>query len=262
MRSQFCTYERIITEDAQKWATELGYPNSLHRKVWEYIFICQALDKYGFLKQGKSGLGFAVGTEPLASLFASYGVSIVATDLDTDEAVEKGWQKTNEHAKNKEALNTRGLCEEKLFDKLVEFEFADMNSIPDHFDESFDFTWSACAFEHLGTLDKGIDFVCNSVKCLKPGGIAVHTTEYNVCSNSKTIEEGGTVIYRKQDLQRLVKKVRSLGYLIDDIDWDLGTSPVDYHIDIPPYKQNPHLKLQLLGYTTTSVGLIVHKPML
>ena len=37
----------------------------------------------------------------------------------------------------------------------------------------FDFVWSACAFEHLGSILNGLEFVVNSVKCLKPGGVVL-----------------------------------------------------------------------------------------
>ena len=55
----------------------------LHRKIWEFCFIAQALDERGMLARGRRGLGFAVGTEPLPAMFASRGCAIVATDLAT-----------------------------------------------------------------------------------------------------------------------------------------------------------------------------------
>ena len=54
-----------------------------------------------------------------------------------------------------------------------------MNHLPDDL-RGFDFTWSSCALEHLGTLAAGADFVVAQMDCLRPGGVAVHTTEFLV----------------------------------------------------------------------------------
>jgi 2-polyprenyl-3-methyl-5-hydroxy-6-metoxy-1,4-benzoquinol methylase len=260
MKSQLCTQEKLASELYQKWATIFGDPNFMHRKVWEWVFISEALHSSGVLRPGMSGLGFAVGSEPLTAVFASKGASILATDLDTESATEKGWLHGNQHAANKSALNARKLCEETVFNRLVNFQFADMNNIPKEFEGRFDFNWSSCAFEHLGSIQRGLDFVSNSMKVLKPGGVSVHTTEFNVCSNDETVETGDTVIFRKKDIQTLIYRLELDGYEVAEMDWSYGTSPLDYYVDIPPYKHNPHLKLMLDGYVTTSIGLIVRKP--
>jgi hypothetical protein len=142
---------------------------------------------------------------------------------------------------------------------LTEFEFVDMRKIPGKYSQKFDFTWSACALEHLGSLDAGMDFILESMKTIKPGGVAIHTTEFNVSSEDSTIEIGDTVLYRKKDLEKLIQKARMEGFEID-MDWNYGGQPLDYYVDIPPYQHNPHLKLLLSGYTATSVGLIISKP--
>jgi hypothetical protein len=41
-----------------------------------------------------------------------------------------------------------------MFDALVDFDVADMNAMPDTLGQ-FDFVWSACAFEHLGSIRQG-----------------------------------------------------------------------------------------------------------
>jgi hypothetical protein len=120
----------------------------------------------------------------------------------------------------------------------------------------FDFLWSSCAFEHLGSLMAGHQFVVESMKCLKPGGLAVHTTEFNAGSNDATVSEGATVIYRKKDIEALASDLRSKGHLIS-LNFDSGNLPADYHIDIPPYTHDTHLKLRLQQHTTTSIGIVV-----
>jgi hypothetical protein len=160
----------------------------MHRKVWEWCFISEALRALGHLKPGGKGLGFAVGQEPLVSIFNSYGVAITATDLDTASAAQQGWVETNQHAIGKNILNQKGFCSESEFERLTEFEFVDMRKIPGKYSQKFDFTWSACALEHLGSLAAGMEFILESMKTIKPGGVAIHTTEFNVSSEDSTIE--------------------------------------------------------------------------
>jgi hypothetical protein len=49
-----------------------GKPVPSHRKLWEWCYIAQVLWERGLLQPGRPGLGFGVGHEPLAALFASF----------------------------------------------------------------------------------------------------------------------------------------------------------------------------------------------
>lgn len=243
----------------QQWCLDLKErPGHLHRKVWEWAFICEALSERGMLQEGRLGLGFAVGEEPLASMFASRGARILATDLAREDAVAIGWADTRQHASELAMLNRRAICADREFNMRVEFRECDMNAIPANFGGKYDFTWSACALEHLGSITRGKQFVHNSLACLKPGGVAVHTTEYNISSNTNTVDNAGTVIFRKCDIEALAAALRAQQHEID-INWDEGDGPADTFLDVPPYKHDPHLKLQLEGYATTSIGLIIRR---
>ena len=131
-----------------------------------------------------------------------------------------------------------------------------MNAVPADL-TGFDFAWSSCALEHLGTLAAGMDFVVAQMACLRPGGVAVHTTEYLVSSNDATVEAGGTVFYRRRDIEGLVQRLRRAGHDVD-MDYSLGSTPEDVHVDVPPYT-DVHLRTELAGYVTTSLALIVTK---
>ncbi|HEY8047930.1 MAG TPA: methyltransferase domain-containing protein [Ramlibacter sp.] len=245
--------------DFQEWVQRLKeHREHRHRKPWEWAFICQALFERDMLRSGRKGLGFAVGQEPMTALFASSGANIVATDLFTDASAAKGWVETGQHASGYEAINLRGLCDEAVLRERVEFRFADMNHIPEDFHGQFDFVWSACAFEHLGSLELGKQFVVNSMKCLRAGGVAVHTTEFNVSSNWNTVKEGDTVLYRRRDIDDLLRRLRRQGHAAD-IDYDIGNSVADGTIDLPPYKHTVHMKLRIGDFVSTSIGLIISK---
>ncbi len=258
MKSRICTQEQLESKEFQDWAERLKEQRGrMHRKLWEYCFIIQALYERNLLQPNVSGLGFGVGIEPLASLFCSFDASICATDISTDIAKESGWVDTSQHAAGLESLNLRELCPDELFDKNCTFQHADMNDIPDNL-RDFDFVWSSCALEHLGSIQKGKEFIYNAMDCLKPGGIAVHTTEYNVSSNIFTLKQGGTVLFRQRDIKNIIRNLRRKGHHIE-MDFTLGTLPNDQFIDVPPYKGDPHLKLKLNKYVITSIGLIIQK---
>jgi hypothetical protein len=132
-----------------------------------------------------------------------------------------------------------------------------MNAIPSDL-RDYDFCWSACCYEHLGSIRMGLDFLHNCLATLKPGGVSVHTTEFNLSSNAKTLEAPELVIFRKQDFETVIAELVSAGHTVEPLNLWPGTTPVDEHIDLPPYGAT-HLKLELQGYCTTSIGLIVTK---
>jgi hypothetical protein len=87
-----------------------------------------------------------------------------------------------------------------------------MNHIPSHLADRFDFCWSTCSFEHLGSLEHGLRFVENSIGTLKVGGIAVHTTEFNLSSDADTLESPNLSVYRRRDIEKLVKALEQAGH--------------------------------------------------
>ncbi len=257
--SQACTQAQMDEPAFFKWCDEIGEAARYHRKQWEFCFILQALHLGGMMAPGKRGLGFGVGAEPLVSLIADYGANVVATDLEPRRARRTGWIMSAQYAKSKEELNARGLCEPDEFERLVDYRHVDMNAIPEEFVGQFDFCWSACAFEHLGSIPNGLEFVAKSVETLKPGGVAVHTTEFNCSSDDETLDRSSTVLFRRRDFLDLSERLRADGYVID-FNFNLGDQPLDRHIDVAPYAVDNHLKLQLQKWVTTSFGLIIHKP--
>ncbi|MDB5857394.1 MAG: hypothetical protein JWQ76_1083 [Ramlibacter sp.] len=253
--SQLCTHRQFDEPEFAFWTREMQLPLRTHRKLWEFVYILQSLRTHGMLAAGRKGLGFGTGQEPLPAVMAKNGVEVLATDLDTAKASARGWVDTNQHASALADLNQPGICEPERFARLVRFEFADMNALPPRYN-GFDFCWSACALEHLGSIDAGLEFIENSLRCLKPGGVAVHTTEYNCCSDSRTLKRGGTVIFRMQDFLRLGEKLRAQGHEVS-FNFHQGDREVDRHVDVPPYSQEPHLKLRLMKYVATSIGLTI-----
>jgi len=145
-----------------------------------------------------------------------------------------------------------------------------MNAVPADL-AGFDFCWSICALEHLGSIDKGLGFIEASLATLRPGGTAVHTLEFNVENDGPTIDNWITVLFQQRHLEALATRLRSQGHRVEELDFDTGSMPMDQFIDLPPWHHDPgenaavnlgeplHLKLAIDGFVSTSFGLIVTK---
>jgi SAM-dependent methyltransferase len=257
LKSSVCVQRDLESLEFREWTLALrARVGSLHRKLWEWCYICQVLSERGMLADGRRGLGFAVGQEPLASLFCSRGCLVLATDLDAGNAAEAGWVETGQHATRLEDLNARAICAPDVFAQRAAFRVVDMNAVPDDL-IGFDFAWSSCAIEHLGSLDAGVAFVRRVMRCLRPGGIAVHTTEFNVSSDDQTIESGHDVIFRRRDLEQMAHVLGRDGHIVEPFDFDTGNGPADTIISTHPHISEPVLKFWFGGFVSTSIGIIV-----
>jgi SAM-dependent methyltransferase len=257
-KSELCKAKDWHNDWFQRWVGEIREPSRYHRKQWEFVYVMQALWERDCIQKGKKGLVFAVGTEPCPTIFANYGCDILATDILPEQGIEKGWTDGDQLCFGIESLNKRGLCDDETLRRHVRYRPVDMNNIPDDL-RDFDFNWSSCSFEHLGSIEKGLAFLKNQLKTLKPGGWAVHTTEFNISSNDRTLETGDTVVFRMRDIEQLVKELRSEGHYVEELDYSLGGLPEDFAVDVHPYQQEKHLKLQICEYVATSIGIIIQK---
>lgn len=258
LQSQLCRASDWRRDWFARWCGELREPPRFHRKQWEFVYILQCLWERGCFAPGKKGLVFAVGTEPCPSLMANYGCEILATDIFPEEGKARGWTQGNQLCFGLESLNTRGLCTDEILRRQVRYRPVDMNRIPADL-QGFDFNWSSCSFEHLGSLEKGRLFLHNQLRTLRPGGWSVHTTEYNLSSEEETVESGDTVVFRKKDILQIVKELEEDGHEVATLDWDPGSEPEDLAVDYLPHRQEVHLKLQLDRFIVTSIGLIIRK---
>ena len=272
LQSMVCRYEHFLTDWYESWAASLPLahygidpeprPRRPHRKAWEWAAIGQALAERDMLQPGRKGCGFAVGAEPLPSAFAARGVAILATDQPA--TAEAGiWSETGQHAASLDVLHRPELIGRREFDARVRFRPADMRDLGPAWNETFDFLWSSCSLEHLGSLAAGLDFAERSAGLLVPGGYAMHTTEFNVASNDATLSEGDSVIYRQRDIEELDQRLRRIGCGLSRCDFFAGDHPHDLDFDTPPYGEpgRPHVKLLLGGHVTTSMLLIIRKGM-
>lgn len=169
-KSELCKAKDWQAEWFQRWCREMNDPARFHRKQWEFVYVMQALWERGCIARGKKGLVFAVGSEPGPSIFAKYGCDILATDILPEEGVEKGWTDADQLCFGIDSLNKRGLCDDATLKRHVRYRPVDMNNIPSDL-KGFDFNWSSCSFEHLGSIKKGIDFFKKSIEYTQTRGL-------------------------------------------------------------------------------------------
>jgi len=234
----------------------------IHKKYWEWAVVFKILMDNYCIKDGSKGLGFGVGTEPLPALFAKYGCDVLATDAPPENEVSRLWDEGDQYMSSKEVLNDKGICEEELFLTNVDCRYVDMNAIPEDLHDTFDFTWSAGSFEHIGGLDKSIEFFRNQMKCLKPGGIGVHVTEYNISSDDETINAPNMVFFRNKDIQRMAECIERDGHYMEPVNFNRGDEPDDFEESKPPFKlgfNTPAITINLFGHLTTSIVLVVKR---
>ena len=252
------------------WCAELKIPVTYHRKLWELCFVLQALFDADLIAPGRRGLCFGCGTEPLPSYLAAHGVSVLATDLPPDASIASGWMESGQHATARERLFMPHLVDREAFDTHVALRAVDMNRLPSDL-TGFDFCWSICALEHLGSIANGLAFIEKSLDCLVPGGVAVHTTEYNIDDDGPTVDNWMAVAFQRAHLEYLAARLRAQGHEVAPFDFDLGTGPLDRFVDLPPYHAQlsaplqqwlgpaAHLKASMDGMIVTCIGLVIRK---
>ncbi len=257
VQSRLCTQAELDAPWFRAWCDALGIAPMAHRKNWEFAYIAQMLADLGKLEPGRRGLGFGVGRERLVAGFAARGAAITATDLEPESREATGWVRSDQHASSVEGLIHPEVCDPDAFRGLVEWRPVDMRAIPSDLSD-YDFCWSACAFEHLGSLEAGLEFVERSVDTLRPGGVAVHTTEFNLGSDDDTLETGPTVVYRRRDLLAFKERMEAKGHEVAAFDFHQGEGVLDAYVDVPPYSdEEPVLRFAVGRYTLTSVGIVI-----
>jgi len=269
LKSKLATQADIESRWFSHWMAELRLPILYNRKLWEFAYILQALHEADLLRSGVRALGFGCGQEPIASYLASRGVEVTVTDLDADDQRAVGWRSTTEHAGGLEAAYKPDLISRETFDRLVSHRFVDMTNIPQDL-RNFDVCWSACALEHLGSIEAGLDFVQQAMGTLRDGGVAVHTTEFN-CLHKETVEVGPTVFFLREHMEELAERLGRQSSAMAPCDFDLGFGPIDQTIDLPPFPidvpdhaewighEAQHLKLAARGFVVTCFGFHISK---
>ena len=154
------------------------------------------------------------------------------------------------------------------FDQRVEFRHVDMNDVPDDL-RDYDFCWSMCAFEHLGSIEKGMTFVERASDTVRPGGLSVHTTEFNFLNDAETIDNWPTVLFQRRHFEEIARRLEAKGFNVAPLDFDVGSKPLDRFLDLPPHTHDwkfhqaqpwssgaNHIKVVSDGFVATCFGIV------
>jgi len=248
--SQLVSASQIYEPECREWFQRLGFSLGLDRKRWEYSYILHAIHIYGRTGIGARGVAFGCGMEQLTSIFAADGAEIVATDYVVNNA--HGWE-----ARGLEDLYCEQHLAREQFHERVTFRHVDMNDIPVDL-RNFDFCWSTGSLEHIGSHANGMAFVENAMECLKPGGIAVHTTEFTVTSETMGHDYPDLSFYCRADIEALAERLTAAGHQIV-LNFNRGSTVADTHVDTPPFHGGRTLLAHFDAHIITSIGLIVQK---
>ena len=156
-----------------------------------------------------------------------------------------------------EGLYAERFVDRATYDRNVSFRAVDMNDIPPDLGH-FDFIWSAGSLEHIGGHQNGLDFIVRSMDNLKPSGIAVHTTEFTISSETVSYDTPEISFYSRADITQLAKRLIDDGHFIV-LNFRRGDTVADTHVDIPPFHQGKTLAAHFNSHVVTSIGLIIQK---
>ncbi len=271
LKSKPSTQADLESDWVGTWCDALKIPVVFHRKVWELCYVLQALYENGCLSPGAKGLGFGCGEEPMPSYFASREMQVSVTDINPHDLGSSGWVSSAQHATGLDKVYMPHLVDREVFLQNCSHRYVDMNDIPNDL-TGYDFCWSICALEHLGSLEKGLAFVENAMTTLKPGGIAVHTTEFNFLNEVETIDNWPTVLFQRRHFEELAHRLTKAGHDVAPLDFDVGSKPLDRFVDTPPWPHDQtdyvrkiwghdtaHIKLSIDGFVSTCFGVIIRK---
>jgi SAM-dependent methyltransferase len=139
------------------------------RKTWEWIHGMAGLARLGCLAPDARALGIAVGHEPPAYWLASRVASVYATDL------YRGWFVG--HEANPDVLDDPAKYAPYPYPR-ERVAFFPMSGTAIAFgDATIDFIFSFCSIEHFGGLAQSRRSLREMARVLRPGGIAVVSTE-------------------------------------------------------------------------------------
>ncbi len=239
------------------WVQQLHCTVRPHRKLWEFSVVLQAMYEAGVLAADRKVLGFGVGDEPIPSYLAGLGLNVVATDLP--EAAERDY-----------VLNPAFVAAE-AFDQRVEVSNLDMRRVDDVTLRGFDACWSCGVLNEMRTIEEALDTAIGIMDVLRPGGIAIHTTEFAFADDT-LFSSRGALVFTRSFFERLADGLNGRGHSVIPLSFDLGSHPLDGYVDLGPFEIDaadawndlwredlgaPHLKLIQSGVRQTSFAFMV-----
>lgn len=144
-------------------------PELRHRKLWEWIHGVAGMVRLGRLQPSTHALGIAVGHEPVIYWLANRVSRVVATDLYRGTFADN--EATPDVLRDPDKYAPYAYPRERV-------RFLPMSGTDICFgDETFDLVFSFCSIEHFGSRANSARALREMARVLRPGGIAVVSTE-------------------------------------------------------------------------------------
>lgn len=248
--SQICTEAQIHEPRYMELCKAQRVSPEPRRRQWETVFIHAVLEHAGAIGPGRRLLCF--GEERLAVTIAACGGTVLATDTPD-------WLR--ETPRNPPADQLAAHLETRLFlPGLRGHEvLARRVRVPPGHLKGFDGCWSQGALQTLGSIEAGLDAVETSLLALRPGGVSVHTTDFNLDSDDRTSDRPGRVVFRRRDIEALMSRLLAAGHRVWPLNLHPGVGgPADLVVAVEA-DTIPDLRQQIDGQVATSFGLVVQR---
>lgn len=228
---------------------DLGFPADparFHRKIWEFNHALYGLRQLRRLAPEAEALGVGAGHEEVIYFLANRLKLVVATDLYEDGFLGgEGQADVLEHPAKYAPFPYR---EDHL-------QVRRMNGLAlDAPDLRFDIVFCLSSIEHFGSLDDKQRALGEMFRVLKPGGVAVVTTEVVLNRLGR-----GHQYFQRDDLLRIVE---AAGFRLESpVDWRVEAEFAERPLALPMDVQTvPHVILRNFNTIYTSVALFLLKP--
>jgi SAM-dependent methyltransferase len=228
---------------------DLGFaddPSRFHRKVWEFNQTLYGLRRLRRLAPGATALGIGCGHEELMYFLANRIARVTATDL-----YEGSWIGGESDADVLE--HPAKYAPFKYREDHLEVRRMDGLAL-DSSEAAFDFAFCLSSIEHFGSLKDKLRALQEMFRVLKPGGVAVLTTEVVLNRLGR-----GAQYFPAPTLLALV---REAGFTLDEepdlrVETEYAQAPLALPMDT---FVSPHVVLRNFNTIYTSVALFLMKP--
>lgn len=248
--SQLCTASQFEDAAYAEISEAMAFPPGKGRARWEQVWIVSLLATEGLIAPGKRGLGLQVARERVAALVASRGVEVVATSDEVADAEAAETRRT--------WLFYPEVCHIEEFDRLVRFTGLELDALPRMAEGGFDFCWSIGVTSRLRSIEATLAFFEASLAPLRPGGLALHTFNFNLASDGPTLETRNLVLLRRRDIEALADRLMQAGHRLLPFNTHPGIEKQDERVRVEK-EGTPGLRQRHGNMVATSFGLAIRK---
>ena len=246
--------------DALAELQKLNPQGFIHRKDWEWAIGLMAMKRFGKINESSAAIGVGSGIEPIPFYLASKISRVYATDLYEDD---ESWKQAapSEFLKDPKKYSPFPYREDAL--TVLRMDGANL----DFPDDTFDIAFSFSSIEHFGGENHSgaLKAMREIERVLKPGGIAVISTEYIL--NDKEHPE----FFNKRTIHSdLIDRLDKLK-LVEPLDLRITTNTldtvIDYNseariwdtLDLEYKRTHSHIVIKYYNILLTSVMVVLQK---